>query len=209
MIFVLAAAAAALAPPTGHYTAPLAKYADSWIAPYFDWPEGAVQAGTYTAVSFELTVNPYGGISDCKVIKVVGNGGMGDLTCKLLRARARFDPARDQSGARLYGIYRNSIVWWLPTDSQRSWHSPENAQYRITVDQLPPGTKEPAVAYIQFAVDQAGQASSCTPEGKEHRELAEIACAHLGPVFKSAPARDRSGRLVDSVQDAKVELVVR
>jgi hypothetical protein len=207
MIFILAAAAA-LASPTGHYTAPVAKFSDSWIEPYFDWPEGAVQEGTYTAVSFELTVNPYGGIVGCKVTNVVGREGMGELTCRLLRVRARFDPARDPSGKRLHGIYRNTIVWWAPKESQTGWHPPEYAQYKVTVDRLPTGA-DGRPAYIQFFVDAQGQASACSPEGKERRELAAIACQRLGAVFKSEPARDRSGRPVDSVQDAKVELVAQ
>ncbi len=205
---LLAAAAAAASPAPDRYSAPVAKYSDSWIEPYFDWPEGAVQQGTYTAVSFELTVNPYGGIVGCKVTNVVGREGMGELTCRLLRVRARFDPARDPSGRRLHGVYRNTMVWWAQEDGQTGWRPPEYAQYKVTADRLPPDAKT-RTAYIQFFVDTQGQASGCSPEGKDRRELATIACERLGPVFKSEPAHDRRGRAVDSVQDAKVELVPR
>jgi len=211
MISLLLAAAVA-ASPAGQYTAPVARYSDSWIVPYLDWPRSGVPKGTYTAASVELTVNSYGGVSGCKVVKVVGAAGMGDLTCDLLRVRARFDPARDPSGRRLWGIYRTRIIWWAPEDDMaKDWRPPADANYQVTVDALPSSAKRPAVAWIQFAVDKTGQASGCNgvSEADEDREFAQLACERLGPTFKSEAALDRGGRPVDSVQTATVELMPR
>lgn len=209
-MLLLAAAAVVAAPaPAGHYTAPIAKRAEYWITAERDWPEGKFQRNTYTAVSFELTVNPRGGVTGCKVTKVVGPSAMGELTCKLLRIRPRFDSARDPSGNPIYGIYRNTLVWWMPPENEQERPPLEDTDYRLAVDQLPPGAEGRSVAYVQFGVDARGQGSDCTPVAERYRVLGEIACDRLGPVFQWEPARDSNGRLVESAQEAKIELVPR
>jgi hypothetical protein len=211
MIFVLASAALAAASPPGQYTAPVAKDFDTWIAPYFDWPERGVDRGTFTTVSMDLTVNTHGGLDGCKVTNLVGNPGMGDYTCTLLRGRAHFEPARDPAGRKIEGVFRTRVTWAMPKNDlvDQRFDVPLHTTYRVAVDRLPPATKEPAVATVQFAVDTKGQASACTPDDEKVPALAQLACDALGPVFKSEPARDRKGKLVESAQTATVQLVPR
>jgi hypothetical protein len=201
MFLALAAAAAA-------YTAPVPIDRSTWIVAYWDFPKNAVDVNTYTSVAAVLTVSPHGGVSSCTAKVTAGDARMADYTCKLLRVRAHYEPARDPSGRRLYGIDRERIAWYLAKDGKARTDIPVPSDYRVTVDKLPDGAKA-AAADIQFAVDQAGHATECRPYGDSESEphLAQMACEALGPSFTAAPARDRKGQPVISVQSASVQLL--
>lgn len=195
-----------LAATLGTYTAPVPVHRDSWISAAIDFPVKGVDRNTFTGVAVDITVTPRGGVSECRGRAIAGNPGMAGYTCKLLAARALFEPARDPSGRRMFGVHRD-LFYWVNVDQPATLKHRADVQFEVKVPQLPAGTKEPAIALVQFAVDPVGSASSCSPVPKE-TALAQLACAALGPAFRAEPARDRKGRPVPSVQNARVRLIL-
>ena len=200
-----------LAAAAGAYTAPVPIDPQDWISAYFHFPARGVQNDVLTVVTADIIVNPYGGISDCRARATQGNPNMAEYTCKILRGTgSKFKPARDPSGKRMYGLYRQNVAWW--TSAQRGTPPPKYehpVEFRMTVDRIPPDTEDPESTEIQFAVDVAGNGSSCSPTGTEGQAvLGQLACQRLANSLRVQPATDRKGRPVPSVQNARVKVIL-
>lgn len=65
-------------------------------------------------VSFLLTVDAAGKVSDCRVVAGSGHPSLDARTCALLRDRASFRPARDATGQNVASFYLNKVKWQLP-----------------------------------------------------------------------------------------------
>jgi TonB family protein len=65
-------------------------------------------------VTFLLTVDVAGKVSDCRVVVGSGHPSLDARTCSLLRSRASFRPARDATGQNVASFYVNKIRWQLP-----------------------------------------------------------------------------------------------
>jgi len=81
-----------------------------------DYPQDAIrneQQGT-TAVS--LTIGTDGRVSGCTVSSSSGSSSLDSATCRVIRSRARFTPAKDQNGNPLPGTFQQRIRWVLPED---------------------------------------------------------------------------------------------
>ena len=75
-----------------------------------DYPVAAREAGLEGDVRFTLTIDAKGRVSDCTVT-ASSAAALADGTCALARERWRFDPARDDAGAKVPGQASFSIAW--------------------------------------------------------------------------------------------------
>ncbi len=80
-----------------------ADYRSSWI--------NREMAGT---ARFRLQIAASGKVEACTVTGSSGYPELDKATCDLVTRRARFDPAKDSSGARAAGSYASSVRWQLP-----------------------------------------------------------------------------------------------
>lgn len=78
-------------------------YRSSWIN----------QEKTGTA-RIRLEVGASGRVETCTVTASSGHPELDAATCKLVSSRARFDPAKDGTGAKVSGNYSTSVRWELP-----------------------------------------------------------------------------------------------
>ena len=78
-------------------------YRSSWIA----------REMTGTA-RFRLDIGTTGRVESCAITASSGHADLDRATCALLTARARFAPARDETGAAVRGTYANAVRWTLP-----------------------------------------------------------------------------------------------
>lgn len=76
-----------------------------------DYPASALRAGEEGRTSFRLTVGPSGRVLDCAVTISSGSLALDNATCRIMRSRARFTPARDASGSPITGTAESSINW--------------------------------------------------------------------------------------------------
>lgn len=78
-----------------------------------DYPAAALRAGEEGTVRFQLTVSPGGGVSDCVVIATSGSPSLDAATCRIMRMRARFKPARDEQGRAVEDRVEASVRWTI------------------------------------------------------------------------------------------------
>lgn len=78
-------------------------YRSSWI--------NQEKTGT---VRFRLEVGASGRVENCTITASSGHSELDAATCKLVTSRAKFDPAKDGTGAKVSGSYSNAVRWELP-----------------------------------------------------------------------------------------------
>jgi protein TonB len=81
-----------------------------------DYPASAVRAGESGATGFRLEVGSNGRVTSCSVTSSSGSSALDTTTCRLLKSRARFSPATDNTGAATTDTIGGRIVWRLPAD---------------------------------------------------------------------------------------------
>lgn len=87
----------------------------NWIRPS-DYPVSAEMWAADGVVEVNLSVNALGQVSGCRVIASSGNADLDTASCTILKERARFRPARSQSGKPTTGEFSQRIQWNYPVD---------------------------------------------------------------------------------------------
>jgi TonB family protein len=86
----------------------------SWVS-VADYPAEAVQKHQEGAVTFAVSVDSAGKVTNCKTTASSGSPALDAATCSLVSTRAQFTPARDESGKPVIGTYSSRIRWVYPT----------------------------------------------------------------------------------------------
>lgn len=81
-----------------------------------DYPAAALRGNDQGTTSFRLTIGPNGRVTDCAVTGSSGSAALDQATCRILRSRARYTPARDSSGNPSSGTDSGRVTWRLPSD---------------------------------------------------------------------------------------------
>ena len=82
-----------------------------------DYPVSALRAGEQGRTGYRLTVGTNGRVTGCTITGSSGSAALDSTTCRILRARARFRPARDPKGEPVEATYEGAITWsLLPPD---------------------------------------------------------------------------------------------
>jgi protein TonB len=76
-----------------------------------DYPASALRNEEQGTTGFRLTVGPDGRVSNCVVTSSSGSSALDAATCRLMRSRARFTPARDNTGASTTDTVNSRITW--------------------------------------------------------------------------------------------------
>ena len=105
-----------------------------------DYPESALRAGEQGHVGFALQVGPNGRATGCIVVSSSGSSALDSATCRLMRSRARFTPARDSNGNPVAAQVLNQVSWALPagTPARSAPPKAENWGYGMISNSLPP-----------------------------------------------------------------------
>ena len=78
-----------------------------------DYPASAKQAGEEGAVGFRLGIAPDGRVSDCTITRSSGSAALDSATCRIMRSRSRFTPARDAVGRPVADTMESILRWRL------------------------------------------------------------------------------------------------
>lgn len=81
-----------------------------------DYPSNAVRNEEQGTTRFKLVVGPDGKVKDCTVTSSSGSSALDSTTCRLMRQRAKFTPAKNNRGEPTSDTVSNAIRWVLPTD---------------------------------------------------------------------------------------------
>jgi protein TonB len=79
-----------------------------------DYPKSARKAREQGTVAFRLEISRAGRIASCIVTASSGSATLDAATCRILRARGRFEPARDDRGRTIPDSVIGKIIWRLP-----------------------------------------------------------------------------------------------
>ena len=79
-----------------------------------DYPASALRAGEEGVVDYEIGVGADGRVTDCRIVASSGSAILDSATCRAIRARARFAPARDSAGRPTADRLRGRVGWRLP-----------------------------------------------------------------------------------------------
>ena len=116
------------------------------LASYFggdDYPASALSRREEGTTRFRLDVGADGRVSDCRVIATSGSAALDGATCRILRSRARFTPARGRNGRPVADQHVGGIDWQLVGD---------NFQPRVLAAPMPPAPPAPRLAPTRGAV---------------------------------------------------------
>ena len=81
-----------------------------------DYPASAQRNEEQGTTRFRLSVGADGRVSDCTVTGSSGSSALDAATCRIMKSRARFEPARDSSGNKTSDSVSSAIKWVLPAD---------------------------------------------------------------------------------------------
>jgi protein TonB len=102
----LLASPAAAAPSQAEPAVPVAS-----LISIMDYPASALRAGEQGTVRVGLDISPEGRVTACTVTASSRSATLDATACRILRARARFRPARDAAGTAVPGRYDTAFTW--------------------------------------------------------------------------------------------------
>lgn len=85
----------------------------SWVSEA-DYRSSWINREIVGIARFRLEIAANGRVEGCTITDSSGYAELDRATCDLVSRRARFEPARDDSGARVGGTYASSVRWQLP-----------------------------------------------------------------------------------------------
>ena len=103
------------APPVARKVEPARARAN--LASYVsdeDYPSSAVRNEEQGTTRFRLAVGPDGRVTDCSVTSSSGSSALDATTCRLMKQRAKFSPARNSDGEKTSDTVASAIRWVLP-----------------------------------------------------------------------------------------------
>lgn len=81
-----------------------------------DYPAAALRSNDQGTTGFSLTIGTSGRVEACTVTSSSGSSALDQATCRILRSRARYTPARDQNGNPTTGRDSGRVTWRLPSE---------------------------------------------------------------------------------------------
>lgn len=79
-----------------------------------DYPSSAMRSEEQGTTRFRLGVGPNGQVTECSVIGSSGSSALDSATCRLMKQRAKFTPARNSAGEPTSDSVTSAIRWVLP-----------------------------------------------------------------------------------------------
>lgn len=201
------------APPPASRAAPPQR-ARANLNSYFsvdDYPASALRARHQGTTGFALTIGEDGRVSDCRVTVSSGSAPLDEATCRILRSRARYLPARTADGLPTTGRDSGRVTYRLPDDdgTERAGLAMSYVPARpLTPDadlvraaDVPPGaappTAEEGISALRVAVGLQGQVIGCDIETSSGSPaLDAAACRLFSARARFEPGRNQAGAAV-------------
>jgi TonB family protein len=79
-----------------------------------DYPAAALRNNEQGRVAFTLDIGPNGRVTNCSIRESSGSATLDSTTCRIMRSRARYTPARDARGVAVADRHQSAVTWVLP-----------------------------------------------------------------------------------------------
>ena len=103
-------AGASTRPVNAQPRVPLARY----VSLRHDYPAAALRNREQGQVYFALGIGADGRVTACRITGSSGSAALDSATCRIMRSRARYTPARDVRGVAVADVGFGDIRWTLP-----------------------------------------------------------------------------------------------
>jgi TonB family protein len=223
-------ASAALPPPhRAQPRAPLASYVSQ-----DDYPASAQSRGEQGRVTFGLDIGPDGRVTACNILGSSGSSALDNATCRIMRSRARFTPARDGDGRPVADAGRGSLSWslairavpepvYIPAPAATA-PAPSPAAIGIMVE--PPRARASLTSYVsnddypasalargeqgkvrfQLTVGVDGRVTNCRITGPSgSAALDNATCRIMRSRARFTPARSSTGQPLQAVIEDEID----
>lgn len=144
-----------------------------------DYPFAALTAEMEGVTSVVMRVSDQGMVDGCTVTESSGWPILDDMSCNLLKLRARYEPAKDRRNRPVAMNITQRINWQLPHDADAP-----------TFLQLPPPT--PFSMIVDYHVDATGAVADCKVRWASGVPGNPDPCADL-PAVRMEPFRNLVG----------------
>lgn len=138
-----------------------------------DYPAAAIRAYHEGTTAFRLLIGPDGRVAECAVTGSSGSAPLDEATCRILRSRARYTPARNAEGSPVNGADSGRVTWRLPGSYDRAGLAMAYRPTRLlnaeathpTLADLPPAVTPPPDpnrrSGLRLVVGQQGRVVAC------------------------------------------------
>ena len=86
-----------------------------------DYPRAAKRAGIGGRVVVRIDVGTNGRVAACTIVKSSGNADLDETSCRLIKKRYRYEPARDAAGRPVPDAVREGHVWFTEDRGPRGY----------------------------------------------------------------------------------------
>jgi len=203
-IALLVLALAADSPPTGPVP-PVRPSADlSALFGPRDYPLEAIRRAEHGDVGFRLVVGPNGRVTRCDILASSGSRALDEVTCRILRERARFRPARDSLGRPVADVVVSRVHWEMPQAAALATYIASGDYPMEALRRRQQGRVE-----FELIIGADGRPADCrilTSSGSA--ALDEATCRIMRERPRFAPARDPAGQPTTDVVRSAVRWVL-
>ena len=81
-----------------------------------DYPAAALRGEEQGIVTARIDIDPRGRVANCTVTASSGSNALDAATCRIMRSRVRYRPARNRRGRPVPGLAFIHVTWQLPTE---------------------------------------------------------------------------------------------
>jgi TonB family protein len=188
-----------------------------------DYPAAALRANEQGTTEFRLTIGPNGRVAACEVSRSSGSAALDQATCRILRSRARYTPARDSRGNPTTGGDFGRVSWRLPPPDPTPDESLRAgipvaftpAAARAPFDSYVSARDYPAAAlraraegatYLRLVIGITGRVIACDVHDTSGSDALDAASCRIARARAAyAPARTQTGAFVCDVVFEEVE----
>lgn len=78
---------------------------------YDDYPAQALSEGREGITHFRLVIGADGRVRSCEIARSSGHSDLDAATCRIMRSRARFRPARNDAGQAVESTFEQRMTW--------------------------------------------------------------------------------------------------
>ena len=86
-----------------------------------DYPPAARRAGIGGRVVVRIDVGTNGRVAACSIVQSSGNPDLDETSCRLIKRRYRYEPARDAAGRPAPDVIREGHVWFTEGQDPRAY----------------------------------------------------------------------------------------
>lgn len=173
-----------------------------------DYPWPALIRSEQGVVRLEVSVDPAGSVEGCRVTDSSGSERLDEATCRILRERARYAPARNSDGDQVADRVTAQINWQLPPEPENRARARANLASYVQYNDYPPEAMrlhQQGTVGFALVVSAEGRVEHCEVlQSSGSTQLDGRTCQIMLARARFQPARDNGGHPASDIVTARI-----